>query len=83
MRFRFREPINHAGDVMPVYVTVPVPTTHNVVNEGLRLRSVRAELIRSVQVLELAKELIKPNQMTRAYQEIKKQEFYEKMEMSN
>ena len=35
------------GDVFPVHVTAPVPTTHAVVNEGLRLRSVRAELIRS------------------------------------
>ena len=39
-------------------MTVPVPTTHTVVNEGLRLRSVRAELIRSVQVLEPAKEAV-------------------------
>jgi hypothetical protein len=39
-------------------VTLPVPTTHTVVNEGLRLRSVRAELVRSVQVFEPAKEAV-------------------------
>ena len=42
----------HVGDVIPVYVTIPVPATHTVVDQGLRLRSVRAELVRSVQVLE-------------------------------
>jgi neural Wiskott-Aldrich syndrome protein len=41
----------HLGDVFPIYVTVPVPTTHAVVDEGLRLRSIRAELVRSVHVL--------------------------------
>ena len=41
-------------------MTVPVPTTHTVINEGLRLRSVRAELVRSVQVLEPAKEAVAP-----------------------
>lgn len=41
-------------------MTVPVPTTPAVINEGLRLRSVRAELVRSVQVFEPAKEAVAP-----------------------
>jgi len=49
------------GDVIPVYVTIPVPTTHTVIDEGLRLRSVRAELVRSVQVLEPTKEAVAPS----------------------
>jgi hypothetical protein len=50
----------HVGDVIPVYVTVPIPTTRTVVDEGLRLRSVRAELVRSIQVLGPTKEAVTP-----------------------
>ena len=42
-------------------MTVPVPTTRTVVGEGLRLRSVRAELVRSVHVLEPVKEAGAPS----------------------
>ncbi|KAF5377666.1 hypothetical protein D9615_005272 [Tricholomella constricta] len=39
-----------AGESIPVYVTVPPPTTELVVDRGLRLRNVRAELVRNVKV---------------------------------
>ncbi|KAJ6627123.1 hypothetical protein B0H10DRAFT_2161226 [Mycena sp. CBHHK59/15] len=35
-----------AGEVVPVYVTVPAPARELVVDQGLRLRNVRAELLR-------------------------------------
>ena len=38
------------GEPIPVYVTVPVPRRELVVEQGLRLRNVRAELVRSVRV---------------------------------
>ena len=50
----------HVSDVIPVYVTVPVPTARTVVDEGLRLRSVRAELVRLVQVLGPVQEVGTP-----------------------
>lgn len=38
------------GEFIPVYVTVPPPTRDLVVDQGLRLRNVRAELVRVVKV---------------------------------
>ncbi|KAH9937575.1 uncharacterized protein B0H18DRAFT_1152375 [Fomitopsis serialis] len=38
------------GEPIPVYLTVPVPERELVVERGLRLRNVRAELVRSVRV---------------------------------
>ncbi|KAF8078467.1 hypothetical protein FPV67DRAFT_1688264 [Lyophyllum atratum] len=39
-----------AGESIPVYVTVPPPATELVVDQGLRLRNVRVELVRIVEV---------------------------------
>lgn len=39
-----------SGEPILLYVTVPPPSRENVVNRGLRLRNVRAELIRVVKV---------------------------------
>ncbi|KII93211.1 hypothetical protein PLICRDRAFT_102166 [Plicaturopsis crispa FD-325 SS-3] len=39
-----------AGEPVPIYVTVPPPKREVVVEQGLRLRNVRAELIRVVKV---------------------------------
>ena len=39
-----------SGEVIPLYVTVPPPTREIVVRRGLRLRNVRAELVRVVKV---------------------------------
>ncbi|KAG5644752.1 hypothetical protein DXG03_007881 [Asterophora parasitica] len=39
-----------AGESIPVYVTVPPPAKELVVDQGLRLRNVRAELLRIVKV---------------------------------
>ncbi|KAG6911849.1 hypothetical protein DXG01_000096 [Tephrocybe rancida] len=39
-----------AGEVIPVYVTVPPPPKELVVDRGLRLRNVRVELVRQVRV---------------------------------
>ncbi|KAH9835666.1 uncharacterized protein C8Q71DRAFT_724294 [Rhodofomes roseus] len=39
-----------AGEPIPVYLTVPVPRRELVVEQGLRLRNVRAELVRIVRV---------------------------------
>ncbi|KAJ7293384.1 hypothetical protein C8J57DRAFT_24612 [Mycena rebaudengoi] len=39
-----------AGEVVPVYITVPPPPRELVVDQGLRLRNVRAELLRIVEV---------------------------------
>lgn len=39
-----------AGEAIPLYVTVPPPRRELVVDQGLRLRNVRAELVRVVKV---------------------------------
>lgn len=39
-----------SGELIPLYVTVPPPTRETVVHYGLRLRNVRAELVRVVKV---------------------------------
>ncbi|KAG6832474.1 hypothetical protein H0H92_001520 [Tricholoma furcatifolium] len=39
-----------AGEAIPVYITVPPPPKELVVDRGLRLRNVRAELVRNVYV---------------------------------
>ncbi|KAF7310740.1 ARID domain-containing protein [Mycena chlorophos] len=39
-----------AGEIVPLYVTIPPPPRQLVVDEGLRLRNVRIELLRIVQV---------------------------------
>ncbi|CCM00922.1 uncharacterized protein FIBRA_02968 [Fibroporia radiculosa] len=39
-----------AGEPVPIYVTVPVPRRELVVEHGLRIRNIRAELVRLVQV---------------------------------
>ncbi|KAF9056316.1 hypothetical protein BJ165DRAFT_1412475 [Panaeolus papilionaceus] len=39
-----------AGEVIPLYITIPPPTRETVVDKGLRLRNVRAELVRVVKV---------------------------------
>ncbi|KAJ7706388.1 hypothetical protein B0H17DRAFT_1037002 [Mycena rosella] len=39
-----------AGEVVPLYVTVPPPPRELVVDQGLRLRNVRVELLRTVEV---------------------------------
>lgn len=39
-----------AGEPIPIYVTVPPPQKELVVDQGLRLRNVRAELVRMVKV---------------------------------
>ncbi|KAF9532076.1 hypothetical protein CPB83DRAFT_56597 [Crepidotus variabilis] len=39
-----------SGEAIPLYVTVPPPSRETVVHRGLRLRNVRAELIRVVKV---------------------------------
>ncbi|KAJ7139929.1 hypothetical protein C8R44DRAFT_318193 [Mycena epipterygia] len=39
-----------AGEVVPLYVTVPPPPRELVVDQGLRLRNVRVELLRLVEV---------------------------------
>ena len=39
-----------SGEVIPLYVTVPPPTRETVVRQGLRLRNVRAELVRVIKV---------------------------------
>ena len=39
-----------SAEVIPLYVTVPPPTRETVVRKGLRLRNVRAELVRVVKV---------------------------------
>ncbi|KAJ7900138.1 hypothetical protein B0H14DRAFT_3080514 [Mycena olivaceomarginata] len=39
-----------AGEVVPLYVTVPPPPRELVVDQGLRLRNVRVELLRVVEV---------------------------------
>ncbi|PPQ89376.1 hypothetical protein CVT25_002194 [Psilocybe cyanescens] len=39
-----------SGEAIPLYVTVPPPTRETVVDKGLRLRNVRAELVRVVKV---------------------------------
>ncbi|KAJ7431828.1 hypothetical protein B0H11DRAFT_2128657 [Mycena galericulata] len=39
-----------AGEVVPLYVTVPSPPRELVVDQGLRLRNVRVELLRIVEV---------------------------------
>jgi len=39
-----------AGESIPIYVTVPPPATELVVDQGLRLRNVRVELVRRVEV---------------------------------
>ncbi|KAJ7275238.1 hypothetical protein B0H12DRAFT_246989 [Mycena haematopus] len=39
-----------AGEVVPLYVTVPPPPRELVVDQGLRLRNVRVELLRIVEV---------------------------------
>ncbi|KAF8641049.1 hypothetical protein AX17_000693 [Amanita inopinata Kibby_2008] len=38
------------GEPIPVYITVPPPSRELVVNEGLRLRNVRTELVRVIKV---------------------------------
>lgn len=40
-----------AGETVPLYVTVPPPERKTVVDHGLRLRNVRAELVREVKVI--------------------------------
>lgn len=44
------------GEPIPVYVTVPVPRRELVVEQGLRLRNVRAELVRNVRVRRATEE---------------------------
>ncbi|KAJ7169686.1 hypothetical protein C8R46DRAFT_1175888 [Mycena filopes] len=39
-----------AGEIVPLYVTVPPPPRELVLDQGLRLRNVRVELVRIVQV---------------------------------
>ncbi|KAJ6604457.1 hypothetical protein DFH09DRAFT_310043 [Mycena vulgaris] len=39
-----------AGEIVPLYVTVPPPSRELVVDQGLRLRNVRVELLRTVEV---------------------------------
>ncbi|KIM34414.1 hypothetical protein M408DRAFT_19323 [Serendipita vermifera MAFF 305830] len=39
------------GEVIPVYVTIPVPTTEQVTYTGIRLRNLKVELIRVVKIL--------------------------------
>ena len=39
-----------AGELVPVYVTIPPPPTGIVVDRGLRLRNVRIELVRAIKV---------------------------------
>ncbi|KAJ3529357.1 hypothetical protein NM688_g7864 [Phlebia brevispora] len=39
-----------AGEAIPLYVTVPTPRRELVVNEGIRLRNIRAELVRVVKI---------------------------------
>ncbi|EMD41775.1 hypothetical protein CERSUDRAFT_102170 [Gelatoporia subvermispora B] len=39
-----------AGELLPVYVTVPVPRRELVTEQALRLRNIRAELVRSIQL---------------------------------
>lgn len=39
-----------AGEAIPLYVTVPTPRRELVIEQGLRLRNVRAELIRSIRL---------------------------------
>ncbi|KAF8649747.1 hypothetical protein AX16_005517 [Volvariella volvacea WC 439] len=39
-----------AGEAIPIYVTVPSPNRELVVEQGLRLRNIRVELVRIVQV---------------------------------
>lgn len=39
-----------SGETIPLYVTVPPPTRETVIDRGLRLRNVRAELVRVVKV---------------------------------
>ncbi|KDR85142.1 hypothetical protein GALMADRAFT_131874 [Galerina marginata CBS 339.88] len=39
-----------SGEAIPLYVTVPPPSRETVVDRGLRLRNVRAELVRVVKV---------------------------------
>ena len=39
-----------SGEAIPLYITVPPPSRETVVNRGLRLRNVRAELIRVLKV---------------------------------
>lgn len=38
------------GDHLPIYVTVPAPRRELVVEQGLRLRNIRAELVRTVRI---------------------------------
>ncbi|KAI0029617.1 hypothetical protein K488DRAFT_31022, partial [Vararia minispora EC-137] len=45
-----------AGEPIPVYVTVPSPRRELVVDEGLRLRNIKAELVRLVRVREFLDE---------------------------
>ena len=39
-----------SGEALPLYITIPPPTRETVVEQGLRLRNVRAELVRVVKV---------------------------------
>ena len=41
-----------AGEPIPLYLTIPTPRRELVLDEGLRLRNVRAELIRTVKIKE-------------------------------
>ncbi|KAI0322684.1 hypothetical protein OF83DRAFT_1047550, partial [Amylostereum chailletii] len=45
-----------ATEPIPIYVTVPTPSRELVVEEGLRLRNIKAELVRTVRVREQAAE---------------------------
>ncbi|EAU92863.1 hypothetical protein CC1G_03650 [Coprinopsis cinerea okayama7 len=39
-----------SGEDIPLYITVPPPTRETVVDKGLRIRNIRAELVRAIKV---------------------------------
>ncbi|TFK76956.1 hypothetical protein BDN72DRAFT_830130 [Pluteus cervinus] len=51
-RIEVQVPREHfrAGEPIPLYITIPPPSRELVAQQGLRLRNVRAELVRSVKV---------------------------------
>lgn len=51
-----------AGEPIPVYITIPPPPRQLVLEGGLRLRNVKTELLRIVEVNDLQRELQNPSQ---------------------
>lgn len=51
VEFQVPRSVYRLGDLIPVYVTIPVPPTEQVLQNGMRLRNIMVELVRTTTVV--------------------------------